>query len=43
MLSGSVKDFLSFGSLAANASPKIGGGEFATYFSTSVSGGFYFG
>ena len=43
MLSGSVKSIVSFGSMAASASPKISGGGFATYSSTSGSGGFKFG
>ena len=43
MLSVSGKNVLLFGSLAASASPKIRGGGFADYSSTSGSGGFKFG
>ena len=43
MLSVSGKKVLSFGSLDANASPKISVGGFATYYSTSGLGGFKFG
>ena len=43
MFSGSGKNVVSVGSLAASASPKISGGGFAAYYSTSVSGGFRFG
>ena len=43
MLSGSGKNIVSFGSLDASASPKISSGGFATYSSTSRSGGFKFG
>ena len=42
MLSGSGKNFTSFGSLAASASPKSSGCTFANYSSTSGSGGFKF-
>ena len=42
MLYGSGKKFVSFGSMALNASPKISGGGFADYFSTRGSGGFKF-
>ena len=40
MLSRSGKNVVSFGSLAASASPKISGGGFAAYSSTRESGGF---
>ena len=43
MLSGSGKKVVSFGSLDASAPPKISGGGFATYSSTSGSVGFNFG
>ena len=43
MFSGSGKNFLSFGYLAASASPKSSGGGFAAYSRTSGSGGFKFG
>ena len=43
ILSGSGKNIVSFGSLAASALPKISGGGFAAYSSTSGSGGFKFG
>ena len=43
LLSGSVKNFVSFGSLAASTSPKSSGGGFAAYSNTSGSGGFMFG
>ena len=43
MLSGSGKNILSFGSLAASAFPKSSGGVFAAYSSTNGSGGFKFG
>ena len=42
ILSGSGENIISFGYLAANASPKISGGGFADYSSTSGSGGFEF-
>ena len=42
MLSGSGKNFLSFGSLTARASPKSSGGGFYAYYVTSRSGGFKF-
>ena len=43
MLSGSVKNFVSFGSLAASTSPKISSDSFSAYYSTRGSGGFKFG
>ena len=43
MLSGSGKNVIFFGSLAASALPKISGGRFADYYSTSGSEGFMFG
>ena len=43
MLSGSVKNILSFGSMDESAPPKSNSGELATYSSTSGSGGFKFG
>ena len=43
MLYGSGKNIASFGSMDASASPKISGGGFADYSSTSGSGGFKFG
>ena len=43
MFSGSGKNVVSFGYLAANTSPKIGCGGFAAYSRTSISGGFKFG
>ena len=43
IFSGSGKNFISFGSMDASTSPKISGGEFSTYSSTSRSGGFKFG
>ena len=43
MLSGSGKNVISFGSLAASASPKSSGGEFAAYSRTIRSRGFKFG
>ena len=43
IMSVSGKAVLSFGSLAASASPKISGGGFAAYSSTSRPGGFRFG
>ena len=42
MLSGSGKNFVSFGSMDANASPKRSGSVFADYSRTSGSGGFNF-
>ena len=43
MLSESGENTLSFGYMAASASPKVSGGGFTTYSSTSGSGGFKFG
>ena len=43
MFSTSVKNALSFGSIAASASSKSSSGGFATYSRTSGSGGFKFG
>ena len=43
MMSGSDKNVVSFGSLAASVSPKSSGDGFADYSSTSGSGGFKFG
>ena len=42
MLSGSSKSALSFGYLDTSVSPKISGGGFTAYCSTSGSGGFKF-
>ena len=43
MLSGSGKNAVSFGSLAATTSPKIRSGGFSAYYITSRSGGLMFG
>ena len=43
MLSGSGKNVVLFGSMAARSSPKSGGGGFTAYSSTSRPGGFKFG
>ena len=43
MLSGSVKNVISFGSLVKIFSPKSSNGGFTAYSSTSGSGGFKFG
>ena len=42
ILFGSVKNVLSYGSMAASTSPKINRGEYAAYSRTSGSGGFKF-
>ena len=42
MLSGSVKNFLSFGSMDESAAPKSSGGGFTDYSSTRGLGGFKF-
>ena len=43
LLSGSVKNFLSFGSLTKRASTKISSGGFTAYSRTRGPGGFKFG